>query len=108
MCLGKRLEQIRKDKKINQSDLAKIIGLTQQTISSYEKGVNKPSIDILLRLAAELNVSSDYLLFGNMDTEKLSEEQKEILNVYGKIPQEKKRHAKEVLKTFVENKNEDK
>lgn len=105
MCFGKRIEQRRKEKNIKQYDLAKLIGLTQQTISSYEKGKNKPSIDILRRLAEELDVSSDYLLYGNVVNKGLTEEQKEVLYVYDKIPKEKKNHAKQVLNTFIDKKN---
>lgn len=107
MCFGKRLELLRKEKNIKQCDLANTIGLTQQTISSYEKGKNKPSIDILLRLANELDVSSDYLLYGNVANKELTEEQRELLFVYDKIPKEKKNHAKQVLNTFIDKRIED-
>lgn len=103
MCFGKRLEQLRKEKKINQSELAGRIGLTQQTISSYEKGKNKPSMDILVRLAQELGVTSDYLLHGNVANNKseLTDEQKEFLNVFEKISKDKRDLAKNILNTFV-------
>lgn len=103
MCFGKRLEQLRKEKKINQSELAGRIGLTQQTISSYEKGKNKPSMDILVRLAQEFGVTSDYLLHGNVanNESELTDEQKEFLNVFEKISKDKRDLAKNILNTFV-------
>lgn len=104
MSFKERLESLRKEKKINQSDLAKKIGLTQQTISSYEKGKIRPSMDILYRLAEELGVTSDYLLNGNVpnyDSE-LTNEQKDFLKVIEKIPKDKKDLAKDILNTFID------
>ncbi len=104
MCFEKRLERLRKEKKINQSELARSIGLTQQTISSYEKGKNRPSMEIIVRLAQELGVTSDYLLNGNVANyeSQLTDEQKEFLNVIEKIPKDKKNLAKDVLNTFID------
>lgn len=105
MCFGKRLEQVRKDKRINQCDLAKKLNLTQQTISSYEKGINKPSIDILLGLSIELGVSCDYLLTGRIASDINSEDQVEVLSLYKRIPRTKHKQVIEILSTFINEKN---
>ena len=104
MCFGKRLDLLRKERKMSQSDLAGRIGLTQQTISSYEKEKNKPSMDILIRLAEELGVTSDYLLHGIVPTNEseLTNEQKDFLNILEKISKDKRALAKDVLNTFVD------
>lgn len=58
----KRLKKIMKDEHITQSDLAKKIGVTRQSISTYLNGDRNPDIIVLKRLADVLSVSSDYLI----------------------------------------------
>lgn len=108
MCFGKRLEEIRKERNIKQQELADYVGTSQQTISNYENGINKPSVELLLKIIDVLDVSCDYLLRGTIGCSELTLDQEELLILYNEIPKDRKQHAKEVLKTFIENKNEDK
>ncbi|WP_207646998.1 helix-turn-helix domain-containing protein [Ruminococcus albus] len=57
-----RLKKIMEDEHITQSDLAKKIGATRQSISAYLKGDRNPDIIVLKGLADVLSVSSDYLI----------------------------------------------
>lgn len=57
-----RLKKIRKEKKVTQEELAKIIGVERSTIGKYESTTTIPSPDILTKLADYFNVSVDYLL----------------------------------------------
>jgi transcriptional regulator with XRE-family HTH domain len=59
---GDRLRELREDKNMTQDDLASILNVSRQTISGYEKGVNEPNIENLVRMAEIFNVSLDYLL----------------------------------------------
>ncbi|MGQ0800017.1 MAG: helix-turn-helix transcriptional regulator [Pseudomarimonas sp.] len=43
IALGGRIARIRKDQDITQTQLADLIGITQQTINSYETGRRRPS-----------------------------------------------------------------
>lgn len=47
---------------IEQADLAKFIGVTQSTISRYERGERLPNLNIAKRLAAVLNCTVDDLI----------------------------------------------
>lgn len=51
-----KISQIRKSKNISQIELAEATGVKQATISRIEKGVNKPSLDVIERIAEALNV----------------------------------------------------
>lgn len=65
--LAMRLKQVRETLKMSQSDFSESIGLKQQTYSAYEKGINKPPIDILINIAEKYNVSIDWLCgFSNL------------------------------------------
>lgn len=57
-----RIADLRKIKKITQQELADCIGVSFQTISKWETGVNMPDITILPLLADFFNVSTDQLL----------------------------------------------
>lgn len=62
MSFGSNLERIRKDKKISQAKLGVALGLTQQMISSYEKDLSSPNIEVLTKIADYFNVSIDFLV----------------------------------------------
>lgn len=65
--LAMRLKEVRETLKMSQSDFSESIGLKQQTYSAYEKGINKPPIDILINIAEKYNVSIDWLCgFSNL------------------------------------------
>lgn len=62
MKFGKRLMEVRKDKKLSQDDLAKSVGVHGAVIGRYEREEVKPSIDMATQLAEALGVSLDYLV----------------------------------------------
>ena len=57
-----RIRNLREDMDLTQSDLAKILGCTQQTYSRYESGEITIDIYNLIKLAEFYGTSCDYLL----------------------------------------------
>lgn len=57
-----RIKLLREELGLSQAEFANKIGLTQQSISLYEKEERKPSQDVLEALSDFFNVSIDYLL----------------------------------------------
>lgn len=57
-----RLKEIREDRDYKQSDIAKVLGTTQQQYSKYELGIQLISVERLVKLAKFYNTSVDYLL----------------------------------------------
>ena len=57
-----RLKEIREDKDLNQSDIAKALGIKQQQYSEYEIGKRLIPINYLSDLADYYDTSIDYLL----------------------------------------------
>ena len=53
---SKNLIKIREQRNLTQKDLAKIIGVTKQTIINYEKGLIKPSFEKIEKIALCLEV----------------------------------------------------
>lgn len=58
----KNLRAIREDNDLRQSDIAKILNVSQNTYSQYETGVIALTAEVLIKLADYYNVSVDYLL----------------------------------------------
>jgi DNA-binding XRE family transcriptional regulator len=54
--LGNRLRVARAERDVSQTDLARLVGVSRQTISSIETGQYGPSALLALRLAAALGV----------------------------------------------------
>ena len=59
---GKRLGEVRKDKKMSQDDLAKKVVVHGAVIGRYERDEVKPSIEVASKIADVLEVSIDFLL----------------------------------------------
>ena len=56
------LRELREDRDLTQSDIANLLGTTQQVYSRYENGVNELPIRHLITLCRYYNVTSDYVL----------------------------------------------
>ncbi|MBQ4645271.1 MAG: helix-turn-helix transcriptional regulator [Clostridia bacterium] len=58
----KRIRDLREDKDMNQTQVAKMLGMSQTGYSKYETGENDIPTTILIKLADFYDVSIDYLL----------------------------------------------
>ncbi len=62
--MNNRIEEIRKDKGINQDELAKALGVSRQTISSLERGRYNPSITLAYKISKLFNLTiEDVFIF---------------------------------------------
>lgn len=57
-----RIREIRENKDLTPSDVAKILNVSQVAYSFYEIGKRQIPIDLLIKLAKYYNTSTDYLL----------------------------------------------
>jgi len=60
-AIGPRVRELRVRKGWSQQALAERVGVRQKQISSYERGINVPSGEILIALARAFDISLDYL-----------------------------------------------
>ena len=58
--LGEKLRQLRSERNISQRDLAKLAGLSPNSISLIERDETSPSVSTLQSLAAALNIRMSY------------------------------------------------
>ena len=75
--IGERVRAIRKSLRLEQTKLAKTIGVSQAIISQYENGMTEIPLSFLAYLKKKHGVSSDWLIFG---TGEMKAEIKENLN----------------------------
>lgn len=64
-----RIRDLREDRDLNQTQVAKILGMSQTGYSKYETGENDIPTAVLIKLARFYNTSIDYLL-GETNTPK--------------------------------------
>jgi len=77
--LGKRIQFLRKSKKITQENLAEEIGIDPKNVSRIENGNSYPSAETLTAIAKALSVDI-YELFVFKDEISYSEMKNEIIN----------------------------
>lgn len=60
--LGEQIRKLRQARKISQTELAKDLNVTKQSVSNWENDNIMPSIDMLKRMCEYFGCTSDYLL----------------------------------------------
>lgn len=89
-----RIKILREKRGLIQAILATELGITQQTLSKYEKDVNIIKIDVLKRLAEYFNVTTEYLLglsdvkrdlTGQLKISETLDEYYDLIEVYKKL-----------------------
>ena len=62
--MGNSISKLRKEKEMTQSELAELIGVTQETISKLENGKRNLDINTAQKIAIAFEVSLDELFHG--------------------------------------------
>ena len=65
---AERIKQLRKKKGVSQAELAELIGVKTNTVSTWERGTRKPDFEALNLLSNYFEVSFEYIL-GSSDKE---------------------------------------
>ncbi len=65
--VGIRILELRRSRKITLPDLAEKLGVSPETVQSWENGQAYPDIPLLPLLARELETSIDYLIQGKVE-----------------------------------------
>lgn len=72
---GDRLREMRRKRQLTQDELADRLGFGQSQMNKYENGKSDPTPEVLVRLAKELAVTTDWLLGLVDDPEAFLQEQ---------------------------------
>jgi transcriptional regulator with XRE-family HTH domain len=103
--LGKRIQQLRKEKGFSQTDLAKKIGVSYAQLSRYEIKGSQPPAEVLNKMADAFDTSVDFLINGN-STEKAMSSLKnvELLKQFREVdllPEEDKKTIIRVVSAYI-------
>lgn len=69
IAIGSRIKAERKSRGISQERLAEAVSVTPHYIYEIERGTKAMSLETLINITVALEISSDYLLFGNRPNE---------------------------------------
>lgn len=78
--LGEKLLRLRKEMKMTQDDVAKILGMSRTSFSKYENGNSAPPLQVLRKIAAIYNVGLEFLIFDENTSIRLNDSQSEDEN----------------------------
>lgn len=112
--LGIRLKRAREEKGLTQQEVANILGVSNGTISGYERDYRDPDTETLKRLAFLYGVSVDYLT-GNVVKEssatyhlnkedRLREEAQKFAEMIVELPEHERKLVENLLKTLHDKK----
>lgn len=99
-----RLRDIIESRGVTQAWLAEKTNTTEATISRYLKGVHKPNLEIVARIAQALNVSIDYIMDLSLSPQPYREPEKEIVvlaNAYRRADDDHKNIVWSVLDSYL-------
>ena len=79
--VAKNLLYYRKKNKLTQSELAERVGVSHNTISSWESGTNSIDVEVLFKICSvfEISVNEMYGTYSNVQTESLNINERNLL-----------------------------
>lgn len=99
LTFGKRLTEVRKNKKLSQDEVGKLVNVHGAVIGRYERDEVKPSIEMATQLSEALEVSLDYLV-GSTDILLEKNIVSKILDIQ-KLKENDKQHVFALLDAFI-------
>lgn len=109
MRFCEKLKLLRKERDMNITEFATLLGTSKQVISRYERGENTPKITTVANYAKILNVSLEYLMNDNItdrngSNEKnpsvtiSSEGEQALLDLFRQIPEYKQQIVLDMIR----------
>ena len=97
---GKTIRQYRKARGLTQSDLARVVNVSEKTISSWEVDRTEPNMEAIELLSVALGVSKSELVGETITTEKLTAKESALLTAYRQASHEIRSAVEAVLKLY--------
>ncbi len=93
-----RIKELRKTEKLNQTDFADKINLSQDTISKYEKGERELTDRVISDICREFNVNEEWLRHGTGDMyRKMTKEEETLQHLEKLLKNEKNQLRKDII-----------
>ncbi|MBN2403361.1 MAG: helix-turn-helix domain-containing protein [Spirochaetes bacterium] len=101
--IGKRIRIRRKELGYSQRQIAKKLDIGQSTYSRIEREIIRKEEILLYKISDALRCIPYELLFPDIRIQSLNDEEKEILELYDKLPPRMQLIIKELLKEWVKH-----
>ncbi len=85
--IGGRIRKYREACGISQVQLAEKLGISNNRVSNWEHGINRPDADILADICRALDISPSELLDVRLSSDELNEKEREIIRAYRSKPE---------------------
>lgn len=116
ITLGQRIRQRRKQIGLSQNKLSKAAGVSDSSISLWESDTTAPRGENLHKLAAILQCSPTWILFGDedktpeepvspSDQQQMTDEERELLHLFRSLPESEQQAQMQNLRARVKNFN---
>ena len=60
--IAEQIQRIRKQRGLSQIQLGDLLGVSQQVVTNYERGLREPNIEMMLKIAEIFDVSIEVLI----------------------------------------------
>ena len=121
MKFNEKLTILRKEKGMNMTEFANLLGTSKQVIARYERGENTPKITTVAHYAEVLGVSLQYLINEDCtdrngatpkqkstpDEQTLTEGEKLFLDIFRQIPEEHQKAFLEMGRAYANSLKKD-
>lgn len=94
--LGIRIKQCRKSRQLTQEKLAELVDVSPHYIYEIEKGMKCMSLSTLIDISSALDISTDYLLFGETNSSHQSRND-QLKVIMDNIPPKQRNNIAEVI-----------
>lgn len=100
---GKHIKKLRNERGLSQEVFASKIGVHVTNLSKYERNISTPSLEIAEKMAKELDISLDQLVYGVNKADNLLNDS-QLLNLFTKtqsLSDSQKATVKDLLEAFI-------
>lgn len=103
--MSMRIKERRKQLCFTQEKFSEVIDISASSYTKIENAFQKPSLDTLIVIAKNLNLSLDYIVFGDDEPEKIID-QAAVESIISLSDLDKLAHARNVLDRLINLKND--
>lgn len=108
IAVGERIRHKRVQIGLSQDELAERIDRATKYCSDIERGICGMSVETLLSIAANLDMSLDYIMYGEASEEELARQENDenaLIHILSKCSDRQREYALRLLKLYIASMN---